>query len=471
MSRLLRSAAHEVLAWRDGISGWRAARRSFRALLVASPDEVARQQQLKLAQLLQHAYRTVPYYREAWTALGFTPTSATTAAELVALPLLSKDVIQRERARLTSQAFATDQLDPDCTSGTTGSRTAFYRDRGCRVARVGRQWGILEYCGYRPGDRRGLIWGVAADLSPRNAAQTLKARFRRFARANESIYCRVMSRDDMLDYHRRLRRFRPAVLYGYPNAVEQFARFIQRERLAPIEVRRIFCTAEQLREHQRTLFQEVFGAEVFNLYCSREHGCAGFECRRHRGLHIDAGSVLVEILKNGQPAQPGESGEIVITDLLNFGMPLIRYATGDLATRAIAPCDCGCPLPFIAGFDGRQSDILYRPDGSVVAGVLLSHLFMDLPSITLAQFVQEERASLDIYLVSEDGGSSHLHDAVIQETRPVMGPDVDIRVHFVADIPRNPRSGKFQQVISKAGPLSPQTPLEERLGQGALVDR
>lgn len=453
------------------MSGWRTARHSFRALLAASPDEVARQQQLKLTQLLQHAYRTVPYYREAWTALGFTPTSATTAAELVGLPLLSKEVIQRERARLTSQAVATDQLDLDCTSGTTGSRTSFYRDRACRVARVGRQWGILEHCGYRPGDRRGLIWGVAADLSPRNAAQTLKARFRRFARANESIYCRVMSRDDMLDYHRRLRRFRPAVLYGYPNAIEQFARFVQRESLARIDVSRIFCTAEQLHESQRALFEQVFGGEVFNLYCSREHGCAGFECRRHRGLHIDAGSVFVEILKNGQPAQPGESGEIVITDLLNFGMPLVRYATGDLATRAAEPCDCECPLPFVAAFDGRQSDVLYRPDGSVVAGVLLSHLFMDHPSIRFAQFVQEERTALDIYLVVEDGGPTHLQGAVIEETRPVMGPDVVIRVHFVADIPRNPRSGKFQQVISKAGPPSRRSGLQERAAQGAMVRR
>ncbi|MGH9161839.1 MAG: phenylacetate--CoA ligase family protein, partial [Vicinamibacteraceae bacterium] len=449
MSRLLRSAAHDVVSWRDGFSGWRTARGAVRALLASSPDEVARQQQLKLRRLLLHAYRTVPYYRETWPTLGFTPTSATTAAELVGLPLLSKDVIRYERARLTSEAFAPDQLDLDCTSGTTGSRTSFYRDRGCRVARVGRQWGILEHCGYQPGDRRGLIWGVAADLPPRSATQTVKRRFRRFARANESMYCRVMSHDDMLEYYRRLRRFRPAVLYGYPNAIEQFARFVQRERLSPIEVRRIFCTAEQLNESQRALFQQVFGGEVFNLYCSRELGCVGFECHRHRGLHVDAGSVLVEILNNGQPAAPGESGELVITDLLNFGMPLIRYATGDLATRAIAPCDCGCPLPFIARLDGRKFDVLYRPDGSVVAGVLLSFLFMGQPSITLAQFVQEDSTSLDIYLVVDDGGSSHLQDAVIEETRPVMGPDVEIRVHFVPDIPRNPRSGKFQQVVCK----------------------
>jgi phenylacetate-CoA ligase len=449
MSRLLRSAAHDVLSWRDGMSGWRGARRAVRSLLAASPDDVAREQQRRLTQLLDHAYRTVPYYRETWKRLGFVPIPQATREDLAVLPLVSKEAIRHEPARLISEAFPPDQLHVDLTSGTTGSRTSFYRDHACRVERVGRHWGILEHCGYRPGDRRGLIWGVASDLSLGTSRLGFKARFRRFAAANESIYCRVMSRDDMLEYHRRLRRFRPAVLYGYPSAIEQFARFVQRERLSPIEVRRIFCTAEQLKESQRALFQQVFGGEVFNLYCSREHGCAGFECRRHRGLHVDGGSVLVEILNNGQPAAPGESGEIVITDLLNFGMPLIRYATGDLATRALTPCDCGCPLPFIARLDGRQFDVLYRPDGSVVTGVLLSFLFTEQPSIILAQFVQEESTSLDIYLVVDDGGSSHLQDAVIEETRPVMGPDVEIRVHFVPDIPRNPRSGKFQQVVCK----------------------
>ncbi|MPY87936.1 MAG: hypothetical protein GEU99_08450 [Luteitalea sp.] len=449
MSRLLRSAAYGVLSWHDGLTGWRTSRRAFRTLLAASPDEVTEQAQRKLIQLLQHAYQTVPYYRETWNRLGFAPGATTTAADLIGLPLLTRDVIQQQLARLTSEAFAPDHLDIDCTSGTTGSRTSFYRDRGCRVARIGRQWGILEHCGYRPGDRRGMIWGVADDLPRRRGALTPRTRFRRFARANESIYCRVMSRHDMLDYHGRLRSFRPAVLYGYPNAIEQFARFIQRERLAPIEVKRIFCTAEQLHETQRELFQEVFGGVVFNLYCSREHGCAGFECRTHRGLHIDAGSVLVEVLNNGVPAARGESGEIVITDLLNYGMPLVRHATGDLGTVALEPCACGCSLPLIARFDGRESDILYRPDGSVVAGVLLSHLFMGHSSIHLAQFIQEDITSLDVYLVAEGGGPPDLRNAVVQESRSVMGPDVDIRVHFVADIPRNPRSGKFQQVVRK----------------------
>ena len=255
----------------------------------------------------------------------------------------------------------------------------------------------------------------------------------------------------MLDYHARLRKFRPVVLYGYPNAMEQFARFIVDERLSPIRVGRVFCTAELLRESQRELFRDVFGGEVFNLYCSREHGCVGFECRRHNSFHIDAGSVLVEIIHDGRPAAPGESGQIVITDLLNRGMPFVRYVTGDMATAAAGPCDCGCPLPTFSHLDGRVADTIYRPDGSTVAGLMLDDLFMDEPAITHAQFVQEDAASLDVYLVLDRHahGSPDLRLQSAHAVRTLVGPELQVDIHFVADVVRNPRSGKFQTVICK----------------------
>ena len=174
-----------------------------------------------------------------------------------------------------------------------------------------------------------------------------------------------------------------------------------------------------------------------------------FECRRHRGFHVDTGNAIVEILRDGRPVEPGEPGELVITDLLNYGMPLIRHATGDMATAADAPCDCGCPFPVFSSLDGRTTDILYRPDGSIVAGVMLVDLFMDQPAIAHAQFVQEDPASLDVNLVLGSGAFDEVRHLVIDEIRSVMGPDIAIHLRFVDEIPRNPRSGKYQEVICR----------------------
>ena len=95
-----------------------------------------------------------------------------------------------------------------------------------------------------------------------------------------------------------------------------------------------------------------------------------------------------------------------MTDLLNHGMPFIRYVTGDLATASAGPCDCGCPLPTFSSLDGRTADTLYRPDGSLVAGLMLDDLFMDLPAITHAQFVQNDVSSLDVNVVVRGGAGT-----------------------------------------------------------------
>lgn len=445
----LRALVDDVVKRRDGVIGWRAHRREFCDLARATADEVARHSFERLAAMVHHAYSTVPYYRAGWRLLGFLPQEFRSPDDLRRLPLLTKADIRERRNDLVSEAVAPAELQMDYTGGTTGTQTPFFRDRACRAARVGRQLAVLEQCGYRRGDRRGFVWGAHADLLPTRPDRRLAHWLRRFASADEVLCCTVMSRADLLEFHARLRRFRPRILYGYPNAIEEFARFIRREGLAPIHVSRVFCTAEALRDAQRALFAETFGGEVFNLYCSREHGCLGFECGRHQGFHVDAGSAYVEILVDGRPAAPGEIGQIVVTDLLNRGMPLVRYVTGDLATAAEGPCACGLPLPTFSRLEGRVADIVYRPDGSAVAGLMLDDLFMDEPAIAHAQFRQDDMSSLDVALVIDPraGVPADLESKVIDEVRSVMGQTSAIRVRLVPDIERNPRSGKYRLVI------------------------
>jgi phenylacetate-CoA ligase len=449
MAGFLRPLAYDLLSRRDGYGDWTRHRNAFRALVTSTPEQVRHLALNRLRHILVHAYETVPYYRETWRAIGFVPSPYVTLEDLEQLPLLTQADIRTRKADIVSRRFQVSDLNLDYTGGTTGTHTSFYRDRACASVRFGRQWGILEHCGYRPGDKRALVWGAHADLATPGAGTIVKRWFRQFASAEQVICCTVMSRAAMLEYHGRLRAFAPRVMYGYPNAIEEFARFIRREGLSRIRVARVICMAEKLREHQRLLFQEVFGGEVFDLYGSREHGCVAFECSRHQALHVDTGNTLVEILRSGRPARPGESGELVITDLLNYGMPMIRHATGDMGTAPIARCECGCPLPSFSSLDGRVTDMVYRPDGSIVAGVMLVDLFMDQPAIAQAQFVQHDAGSLDVNLALAPGACADVRDTVIEELRSVLGPDMAIRVHFVTQIPVNPRSGKYQEVICR----------------------
>ena len=115
--------------------------------------------------------------------------------------------------------------------------------------------------------------------------------------------------------------------------------------------------------------------------------------------------------------------------------------------RSPQPCECGSPLPVLKRLDGRSSDLLYRPDGSVVPGLMLTDLFRDLPSIRFLQFVQESAKQLDVLLVVTDAFSEQVRTEVVRQVRELMGDDIAVRVKLVDEIERNPRSGKLQEVI------------------------
>jgi len=441
--------AYRILMRHDGVAGWEGDRDDFFASLHKARADLQSELETRLRNILIHAGESSPYYKRLWREVGLSPATENFPESLQRYPFLTKDLIRSNAAEMVSDKYDLKALDPDFTSGTTSARTTFYRNRACTVSRVGRQWGVLQHCGYAPGMRRGLIWGVSSDLPQPGAAKHLRRLFREYAASQEVLGCKVVSDNDMLEFHRRLVRFRPAVLYGYPSALVQFGAFVQDRGLEPISVATVLTTAERLTPKQRDLLRAAFSAETFNLYCTREYGCIGFECARHNGLHIDTGSVYVEIIRDGRRVSDGETGEITITDLLNYGMPLIRSRTGDIGSLSKTPCECGLPLPLLKSLDGRVFDNIYRPDGSVVAGVLLSYLFLDIPAIRATQYVQKNIQELRVFLEVTDDFTDAMEAEATRQLRERMGNDLRISIHRVDAIPRNPLSGKYQEVISE----------------------
>jgi phenylacetate-CoA ligase len=457
VSRWLRARAYGLLAARDGQHGWQRGRRAFYADRARTAEGLQAVVTERLRRVLRHAYDTSAHYRDAWRAIGFEPGATTQLSDLAALPFLTKDIVRNARDHVVSSNYRLRDLMLSYTGGTTGTQTSFFLDRACMLQRVGRQWGAMETCGYAPGTKRALVWGVHSDLDAGHAL-SLKQRLRRYAAADETLCCTVLNDAILRDYHARLVRFRPEVLYGYPSALGEFAAFVMAHDLEPVRVRSILTTAERLSDTNRAALRRAFGGEVFNLYCTREYGCVAHECTRHDGLHIDVGSVWVEIIKDGRPAAPGETGEITITDLCNYGMPFVRSRTGDLGSLATQPCPCGSPFPLLKSLDGRESDVIRRPDGSIVTAIMLLDLFLDLPQIRHAQFVQNRVDQLEVLVIVTPEYSPAIEQRALEEVRAMVGGSLTVTMRPVADLPRNPRSGKIREIVgltTAQGPTDP----------------
>lgn len=452
LDRVLRSASYDILSRRDRSGGWKSHRASFLRDAARSPEELSKHANEGVERIVRHAYSTTSYYRSTWDAAGIRVGDGFRIADLESLPFLTKDIIRESKQSLVSTAVDREQLEESLTGGTTGVQTSFILDHDCAVARLGRQWGVFELCGYRPGMRRGLVWGVHLDLLDGERGFNPKRWFREYASSQEVLPCTVLNDELLEEYSERLDRFRPQVLYGYPSALAQVAKSVRNRKRALRGVRTIMTTAERLSSSHRRLLREVFGAEVFNLYCTREYGCIGFECREHNGLHVDTGSLFVEIIRDGRRVPAGQHGEIIITDLRNRGMPFIRSRTGDTGALAEGPCSCGLPFPLLKDLGGRSADVLYRPDGSVVAGLMLADLFADLPAVRASQFIQDEVAALDVLVVATDEYSQDVKQKIEGQVREIMGEQIIVNVRRVEDIPRSPRSGKIQEIVSRVKP-------------------
>lgn len=450
LDKNLRRALFLAYSYKDGRWGLLRHMVDFSHLCNAPSENIEEDRFQKLKKILVHAYETTSFYSDLMKNIGFNPYLMRSIADMESMPIVTKQTIQDNKDTMVSRNYDKESLDISYTGGSSGTPTSFYRDKDCTTAKIGRQYGILDCCNYSIGMKRALIWGAHQDINPyRGSPRSLKYLIRNYALADETLSCTFMSEHDFFDYYKKLIRFKPEVLYGYPSAMTQFALYISQNNLKPLKVGTIISTAERLNDDQRAILKEVFHGDVFNLYCTREHGCIGFECEDHNGFHLDIGSVHIEVLEEGHSVKQGQAGDIIVTDLFNYGMPLIRYSVGDRGAFSDKPCTCGCNLPLLSSLEGRITDLLYRADGKKVSGIMLVDMFIENPVIVKMQIIQDTIKDIILNLVVTEDFNEGTRQYVVDRVKEYMGKQVKVHIHLVDDIPRNNNSGKHQEVINK----------------------
>ena len=173
-------------------------------------------------------------------------------------------------------------------------------------------------------------------------------------------------------------------------------------------------------------------------------------------MHINANHVYVECLKeDGEPAAPGERGELIITDLDNYGMPFIRYRIGDIGVPSDRKCNCGRGLPIMEKVEGRTFDIIVGTNGRHFDGHFFSILLRTaVDGIKQFQVVQESKNEINIKIVVDEVFKTEYIDVLTTKIHEYCGEDMDVNFEIVDEIPLA-KSGKFRFIISKVSPFKP----------------
>jgi len=412
-----------------------------------APEHVRALQELRLRALVMHAYRHVPYYRQLFDRLGIRPEDIRTVEDLQRLPVLTKDELRQNLYfDLMSVAHNKRQMLPVTTSGSTGQPLNLYAEKTQLEMRWATTLRNIEWTGYRFGDRQVRLWHSTLGMS---RLQVLKERL-------DAVLCRrrffpafEMNEDTIGAYVEFLRRKRPTLIDGYAEAFNLIGHYLASRPVNGIRPKGIISSAQTLSAESRAIIEGAFGAKVFDKYGSREFSGIAHECEAHQGHHVNGESYIVEIVRDGKPVRPGETGEVLVTDLTNRCVPLIRYALGDLATAADERCACGRGLPLIGSIQGRVQAIIIGTNGCFLPGTFFAHLLKDYGHIIKQfQVVQERLGAIDFNVVKGPRFSERSLDKILALFRRHLGDDMETHVHYVEQIALV-RTGKHRHSVSK----------------------
>ncbi len=404
------------------------------------PPETLRQRRVRrLRRLLDHALATSPFHRERLRAAGIEPAGVNDVADLAGLPLLTKADVRDHLDAILSTAYRREDLVEAKTGGSTGTALRVYCDRTGVQRRQGAALLADSWSGWRLGQPVAAVWGNPP--RPRSLRNRLRAWLK-----DRWIYLDTMhlDRPAVERFVAEWRRLRPGLLYGHAHSLFLLAEMVA-DMGAELRPSGIVATSMMLLEPERRVIERVFACPVTNRYGCEEVSLIACECERHRGLHVNAEHAYVEVLRDdGTPCAPGEDGRIVVTELVNFGMPMIRYAVGDRGVWSPEPCPCGRPWPLLARVTGRTADFLRALDGSRVAGIsLIENTLTRFPGVAQMQIVQREPARILVRLVPGDGWEEGVQERLSDVFREALGREMGVEFALVDAIPREP-NGKYR---------------------------
>lgn len=401
------------------------------------PPEVVRLRQLyALRNILHHAWKTVPFYRRTWAAAGVHPSDVKSLADLEAFPILTKADIRKHELELVSTSYDTSKLRVKRTSGSTGVPLTI------RINEPAVQWKYActlrsdQWSGWRLGQRVAKVWG-----NPEYRHFGWKGRVRNWL-LDRAVYLDTLNLNDdrIREFVSTIRRHRPGLIFGHAHSLYLLAVKLKQTGVMDIRPNGIISTAMLLHDWQRSVIEKVFNCKVTNRYGCEEVSLIASECEEHSGLHLNSDSIY---------AEPND-GKLLVTDLTNQAMPLIRYQIGDVVVPADnRRCACGRGLPMIERVEGREADYVVTPSGQFISGISLTENFaLLIEGAAQVQIVQESLTELRIRLVADDSFSDRSRRQIEDLVRSTFGPTMRYEVELVDAIPQE-ATGKYRFCISK----------------------
>ena len=409
-------------------------------------EEISNIQRKKLYTLVQYASQNIPYYQKMIQENNLQFSEDNIFSDIKNFPLLTKDIIRNNFNQLFK--FRDKTYYKNTSGGSTGEPVILYQDADYFAWNTATKVLFDEWAGRRIGERVVSIYGTLQDIL--KSGQGFKLYLRQLFSGNTILNTNRMSEKDKYQYVDRINHIKPSIIFSYNH---ELVRFIQEHHLPVYSPKAVMTTAFVLYPEVRARIEEVFQAPIFNSYGSREVGSMACNCKKSSGLHLIPDIYYLEILNNnGREVSPGEAGNIIVTLLTNYTMPLIRYKIGDIGILSERNCQCGRGLPLLEKVVGRINSRFKNKFGDFISAGLFYSLFYFKENIRQFQVIQETVESILINLILIDKNKLKEMDKFFKENnqkiQKIMGHKITVKYNIVDEIKPSP-SGKYMYAFSK----------------------
>jgi len=436
------------------IRGYKNINTKYRFLLSTQSkalNEIKKFQWEKLISILRYASKNVPFYIRLFRRKNLTINKISRYEDFAKyIPIVDKKIISEELEDFISKERKKENLILNYSSGTTGTPFCFYQDKHFISWAKAHQLRNYHWCkNYSLGDKIALLWGSEIYFKKKDLLDKISNKF-----INRIEFNTFFLNENKAKYIiKKLNDFQPHLISTYPSSLMYLIRVIKKYNLKPFKVKAIQTTSEPLLPVMRNAISECFNTtNVFDKYGSRETNVIAHECPLHKGMHINAENNFVEFIKNGSSIEKEGLGEIVVTNLNNKAMPLIRYRTGDIAARIDPSCNCGINLPKMSFLKGRKSDIIWTRDNGMIDSYLFSYVLMKYDIFEQFQVIQDDYDSIVIKLAPKTKLNIKSYEKEIRTRIIKLSEGMINKIDFrYCDTIQVSNSGKYRPVISNIG--------------------
>lgn len=400
-----------------------------------SEIEIEKYQKKKLAHLLSYSLEKSKYYK----SLGIELNTNNPVESLKKFPILTKKILKAETALILTQPK--EKLLKNASSGSTGEQTIVYWSKKEQIINRATQLLWWNWANYTIGDRL-----IQTGITPIRSG--LK-KYKDFFFRTHYIQAFSHNHSEITSFLKSINPKKEYVLAGYASSLFVFSK-IAKENNIRFQIKSAISWGDKLFEHYKTAIQDTFSCKTYETYGSAEGLMIGAQ-KDLEYLYLMTTNVYVEILDDeGKEVEDGQLGNVVITNLNGYAMPLIRYKIGDLAIklpRNKYPKNRALKLPIFEKIIGRDTDIIKTPSGNYMVVHSFTGIFEHISTIKQFCVVQNDLSGIEIMYVKETNFNPEILTTISNQILHQLNEPFKIKFEEVQEI-KPTASGKPQLIIS-----------------------